>query len=78
MASPTAQRIAANIRAELARQDISQGQLARHLFGSTDHTTRNLVWRRLAGRVSFRVDELIAIAEFLHVDVETLVSQDAA
>jgi len=60
--------LAANIRAELARNSKSQGDLA-ELLG----ITRQGVSQRLLGRVDFRLGELRTISEFLGVTVGELV-----
>lgn len=54
--------MAASVRAELARANISQRQLADHLGKS--HT---YVQRRASGALSFSADDLIAIAEVLNI-----------
>jgi transcriptional regulator with XRE-family HTH domain len=59
--------IAANIRAELARRDITQGQLA-ELLGLT--TTP--MSKRLRGQMPFRDHELVRIAEFLNISIAAL------
>lgn len=72
MPTPLAERIAENIRVELARRDITQADLARHVYGRYDATTRNLISRRVRGSVPFRGDEVISIAAFLGVPPEQL------
>jgi transcriptional regulator with XRE-family HTH domain len=63
------ERVAANIRAELARQGISQTDLAASL-----HKSQPTVSRRLLGRVPFSVDELDIIADLLDVPMAQLVA----
>ena len=63
------ERVAANIRAELARQGISQTDLANSL-----HKSQPTVSRRLLGRVPFSVDELDIIADLLDVPMAQLVA----
>ena len=63
------ERVAANIRAELARQGISQTDLAASLRKS-----QPTVSRRLLGRVPFSVDELDIIADLLDVPMAQLVA----
>lgn len=63
----TALRVAANIKAELEKQGITQTALAHEL-----NTTDNFVSRRLRGEVDFGLTELATVAEVLHVPVEQL------
>ena len=63
------ERVAANIRAELARKGISQADLA-----ATLHKSQPTVSRRLLGRVPFSVDELDIIAGVLGVPMAELVA----
>lgn len=67
-ATPSA-RVAANIRAELARHRTSGSALARHLG-----IPQSAVSRRLNGHVAFDLDQLPAIAEFLGVPVAALLA----
>lgn len=64
-----AERVAANIRAELARKGISQAELAASL-----NKSQPTVSRRLLGRVPFSVDELDIIAAILDVPMAELVA----
>ena len=57
-----------NIRAELARHNKNQGDVAQLL-----KTTRQAVSRRLLGHVPFRIDELQQIAEMLGIPVSKLI-----
>lgn len=66
----TAQRVAANVRAELARQRITQTQLAAAL-----RIAQSAVSRRLLGSVAFSLGELIEVARFLKVPVRTLLPE---
>ena len=67
MASPVTERLASNIRAELARRQISQATMGRHLGMAQPSLSR-----RLTGRVPFAADELVAIAAYLHVSLDSL------
>lgn len=67
MSNQHAQRVAANVRAELARQRVSQGAVAQALG-----TTRQAVSRRLVGLVPFDVAELHTVAALLGVPVGEL------
>jgi transcriptional regulator with XRE-family HTH domain len=69
------ERVAGEIRAELARQNKSKTDLAAHIGISTD-TLR----RRLDGVRPFFFEEIISTADFLGVPVSTLLerSEDAA
>lgn len=63
-------QVAAAVRAELARAGRNQQSLAAHL-----HLSQPAVSRRLSGAVSFSIDELVAIALYLDVEVTLFVPQ---
>lgn len=63
-----AQRVADNVRAEVARRKVSQTSLA-ELVG----IRQQALSRRLNGNTPFRIDELFAIADALDVNVTELV-----
>lgn len=65
---PTVERVAANVRAELARKGITQTDLAARLEKS-----QPFISRRLSGRVAFDVAELASIAAVLDVPITVLV-----
>lgn len=56
--------IAAEVRAELARQNISRRDLARRMGVSTDYAAR-----RIAGRTPISADDLRTIAYLLEVPI---------
>lgn len=60
-------RVAANVRAELARLRKSQSDLAGHLGIS-----RPAVSFRLSGQTPMNINELVRIAEFLGVPLDRL------
>jgi len=62
MTQPLTKTVAAEVRAELARADISRTAAAERLGIS-----RTLLWSRLRGDTSFTVDELENLAELLDV-----------
>jgi transcriptional regulator with XRE-family HTH domain len=64
---------AANIRAEMARNGLTQRDLAA-LLGLSQPT----VSARLRGRTDFTVSEVRAIARWLGVPVAVLIREDAA
>lgn len=66
--NPAVERVAANVRAELARKGITQTDLAAKLAKS-----QPFVSRRLSGRVPFDVADLAAIASVLDITVADLV-----
>jgi transcriptional regulator with XRE-family HTH domain len=68
----TAERIAANVRAEMARKGVTQQKLAVHLDWS-----QAAISRRLSARVAFNVDELARIAAFLAVPLSALLGEAA-
>lgn len=67
MATQLHQRIAAEVRAEMGRQDVSQGQLAERLG-----THQTAVSRKLTGRFEFTVKDIEAYAAALGVPVDQL------
>jgi transcriptional regulator with XRE-family HTH domain len=68
-----AERVAANVRAELARQRKSQTELAQALS-----LPQSAVSRRCVGRVPFDINELTIVARFLGVSLDLLlVDRDA-
>jgi transcriptional regulator with XRE-family HTH domain len=71
MTSNATSRVAANIRAEVARQQIPQTRLAAALGLS-----QQAISRRLLGRTSLTVDELEAFASILNVEVAVLFGVD--
>ncbi|MDQ1111205.1 transcriptional regulator with XRE-family HTH domain [Microbacterium testaceum] len=62
-----AQRLAGEVRAEMARQKRTAGEMAR-VLGITAHTAG----RRLSGAVAFSVTELMAVAMWLGMDAKEL------
>ena len=64
---PTRDRVAATVRAELARQAKTGSALARHLG-----MPQSAVSRRLQGAIAFTVEDLVAVAEWLDIPVTTL------
>ena len=66
--NPAVERVAANVRAELARKGITQTDLAAKLCKS-----QPFVSRRLSGRVPFDVADLAAIASVLDIQIADLV-----
>lgn len=64
----TIERVAANVRAELARKGITQSDLAAKL-----NKSQPFISRRLSGRVAFDVADLASIATVLDVSITALV-----
>jgi len=60
------QRVAAEVRAEMARQNVKQTKLAREVFGKYQQWFQI----RASGEVPFSALELLDIADYLHVDVQ--------
>ena len=69
----TNQRINQNIRAELARKQMTQMQVA-EILG----LTQSSVSSRLRGDTRWKLDELVILAEALHVDAATLLANPPA
>ena len=65
-------RVAGNVKAELARRDLSGSDLIPILGIS-----RNAVYARLRGERSFEVNELSLIADFIGINVDVLVRSPA-
>lgn len=65
--------VAATIRAEMARQRVTQRQLVERLGW-----TQPYISRRMAGHVAFDVDELSAIADAIGVPTEDIISTSLA
>lgn len=65
MPKPTA---SANIRAEMARRDVSQSSIAELLGVSPGQVSA-----RIQGRVTWRLPEVQAIAAYLKIPVATLI-----
>lgn len=73
MTHTPAQRIGANVRAEMARRGVSQTALAEQLG-----ITQTAVSTRLRGKVAFNVDELAAVAAALDVPIGALLAEEPA
>lgn len=71
--NPAVERVAANVRAELARKGISQTELAAKL-----DVSQPFISRRLLARVPFDVAELAGIAEILDIPMSVLVAAEVA
>jgi transcriptional regulator with XRE-family HTH domain len=67
------ERVAATVRAEMARQRITQTQMAERLGMS-----QVAVSRRLLGQVPFDVEELGRVAEILDLPASVLFGGEAA
>lgn len=67
------EQIARNVRAEMARQGLTQRELAAVL-----NVSRQSVNSRLTCKVEFKVNELKLIADHLGIDVETLYKTSGA
>ena len=72
MPTETTALLRANLRAELARNGLSQREMAEHLGLS-----QGSVSSRMRGEIDFGVAEIIAVAEWLDVPVSALIP-DAA
>lgn len=70
--TPTAHRIAANVRAEMARRNCTQERLATRLGKSQGYVSR-----RLVARIPFNTNDLDAIAKALDVPLSDLIGSEA-
>lgn len=68
-----ATRVAASVRAEMARRDVTQARLAEALG-----MTQPAISRRVSGQLPFDVDELHRIARFLDIPVSALIPKEDA
>ena len=73
MPASLTETVAADVRAELARANVSRPEAARRLGMS-----REALYRRLRGEVSFTVAELEVLAELVGVPVTSFMRQQAA
>lgn len=73
MSNDNSQRYISGLRAEMARANMSQKDLAKILGLSIAAANR-----RMLGRVSFRLDELNIIATHLGVQIDQLVGEPQA
>lgn len=73
MAQTHAERVGAAVRAEMTRRKITQAEVSACIG-----LTQQAVSRRLAGQVPFDVNELAKIADYLGLDIATLVKAKAA
>lgn len=71
--TPPNQRVADNIRAEMARRQITQTTLATQLG-----RTQQAISRRLSGQTPFTIEDAAAIADILGVPLVSLLCEDAA
>ncbi len=67
--NPAVERVAANVRAELARQGITQTALAAKLQKS-----QPFIARRLSGRVALDIEDLAGISAVLDIPMAVLVA----
>lgn len=73
MSNPTPrERVAANVRAEVGRRQITQAAVA-EVLGKSQQTAS----KKLRGQVAFDVDELEALAQHFGVPVAALVGEAA-
>ncbi len=68
--TPTDNPVAAAVRAELARRNRPQSELADHL-----KLSQAAVSRRLSGRVEWRLSELAEVATFLNLPIAAFVAE---
>lgn len=71
MTQPLTKTVAAEVRAHLARRDISRATAAEYIGIS-----RTLLWNRLRGESPFTVTELEKLAELLDVPVATFLPSE--
>lgn len=69
----SADRLAAEVRAEMARQQVNNPRLA-----DATGIPRVTLWRRLRADSDFTVDELMSVAEFLGLSVQELIDRARA
>lgn len=64
----TAQRVGANVRAEMARRNLSQQSMSQKV-----NLSQQALSRRMTGQIAFSVDELADIAVALDVTLTDLI-----
>jgi len=69
----TAERIISNVRAEMARRKHTQTSLAKEL-----NRSQQFLSRRLAGTVPFDIQDLLAIANALDIELAELLDTAGA
>lgn len=72
MSKSIAHRVAANVRAELTRNDIRQPQVTAALSLS-----QSAVSRRLRGQVDFTITELSVVAKLIGIEARDLIPDGA-
>lgn len=70
---PSRSEVSATVRAEMARNRVTQTTLANHL-----HLSQAAVSRRLKGEVPFNSDELAVVAQIVGVSVGALFGEAVA
>jgi transcriptional regulator with XRE-family HTH domain len=73
MPNDVRQTIAAEVRAEVARQKKTQREL-----GAVLEMDQASVWMRLNGKTPWRAEELVVLAQYFGVPVEQFLRTDAA
>ena len=63
--------VAANVRAELARRQLRQGEVAEHLG-----MTQRAVSRRVRGEVEWNGEQLRLLAQLFEIPVSTLLGEE--
>lgn len=71
--TPTSERIASNVRAEMARRRITQTEIAKKAG-----IPQSGLSRRLVGSTPFTVNEIERIAEVLDIQVNELIGEAVA
>lgn len=69
--APIKQRVASEVRANMARQRISGSELARRIGVSQPY-----LHRRISGEIPFDIDDLARVAEALNVTIADLLPRD--
>jgi transcriptional regulator with XRE-family HTH domain len=69
--APIKQRVASEVRANMARQRISGSEMARRIGVSQPY-----LHRRISGEIPFDIDDLARVAEVLNVRIADLLPRD--
>jgi transcriptional regulator with XRE-family HTH domain len=73
MSSTTAETVAANVRAEMARRRVTQADLAELL-----NVSQQAISRRVSGRTAFGLDDLAKLADHFGVPLVALIGTGVA
>ncbi len=68
--APRSEQVAAEVRAELARNRQGAAELARHM-----DAPKTSIWRKVSGKSAFTLDELDQVASFFGITMTDLIAR---